>query len=74
MLLLKKRLRFSFRKHLKLHKKVKKDTFHVVIDGLLDNAIEGALEGEPKDSLIDLRKDSQEASITFECEQHFVDI
>ena len=67
--------RFSFREHLKLHKKgEEKDIIDVLIDGLLDNAIESALEGASKDALNDIRKDTQEAKLNFESKQNVVQI
>ena len=36
------------------------------MDGLLDSSIEDAREGAVKDALNNLRKDAQEATITFE--------
>ena len=49
-----------------------KDIFDVVIDGLLDSAIEGVLEGVPRDAINNLYKDAQEATVTCECKQNFV--
>ena len=46
--------------------------FDVVIDGLLDSAIEGVLEGVPNYAINNLYKDAQEATITCECKQNFV--
>ena len=51
-----------------------KDIFDVVIDGLLDRAIEGVLEGVPRDGINNLYKDPQEATVTCECKQNFVNI
>ena len=51
-----------------------KDIFDVVIDGLLDSAIEGVLEGAPRDAINNLYKDAQEATVTCECKQNFVNI
>ena len=46
----------------------------VVIDGLLGSAIEGVLEGAPRDAINNLYKDAQEATVTCECKQNFVNI
>ena len=51
-----------------------KDIFEVVIDGLLDSAIEGVLEAAPSDAIQNLYKDAQEATVTCECKQNFVNI
>ena len=51
-----------------------KDTFDVVIDGLLDSAIEGVLEGAPRDAINNQYKHAQEATVTCECKQNFVNI
>ena len=51
-----------------------KDIFGVVIDGLLDSAIEGVLEGASRDEINNLCKDAQEATMTCECKEHFVNI
>ena len=51
-----------------------KDIFDVVIDGLLDSAVEGVLEGVPRDAINNLYKDAQEATVTCECKQNFVNI
>ena len=51
-----------------------KDIFDVVIDSLLDSAIEGVLEGAPRDAINNLYKDVQEATVTCECKQNFVNI
>ena len=44
------------------------------MDGLLDSSIEDAREGAVKDALDNLRKDAQEATITFESKQNVVNI
>ena len=51
-----------------------KDIFDVVIDGLLDSTAEGVLEGAPRDEINNLYKDAQEATVTCECKQNFVNI
>ena len=43
-------------------------------DGLLDSAFEGVLEGAPRDAINNLYKDAQEATITCECKQDFVNV
>ena len=48
--------------------------FEVVIDGLLDSAIEGVPEGAPRDAINNLYKNAQEATVTCECKQNFVNI
>ena len=50
------------------------DTFDVVIDGLVDSEIEGVLVGAPKDAINNLYKVAQEATVTCECKQNFVNI
>ena len=45
-----------------------------MIDGLLDGVIEGVLEGAPRDAINNLYKDTQEATVTCECKQNFVNI
>ena len=45
-----------------------------MIDGLLDSAIEGVLEGAPRDAINNLNKDGQEAIVTCEYKQNFVNI
>ena len=45
-----------------------------MIDGLLDIAIEGVLESVPRDAINNLYKDAQEATVTCECKQNFVNI
>ena len=49
-------------------------TFDVVIDSLLDSAIEGAREDAPKDALNNLYKNAQEATLTCESKQNFVNV
>ena len=51
-----------------------KDIFYVATDGLLDSAFEGVLEGAPWDAIINLYKDAQEATVTCECKQNFVNL
>ena len=51
-----------------------KDIFDVVVNGLLDSAIEGVLEGAPRDEINNLHKDAQEATVTCEYNQNFVNI
>ena len=51
-----------------------KDKFDVEIGGLLDSAIEGVLEGVPRDAINNLNRDAQEATVTCECKQNFVNI
>ena len=51
-----------------------KDIFDVVIDGLLDSAIEVILEGAHRDAINNIYKDAQEATVTCECKQNFVNI
>ena len=45
-----------------------------MIDVLLDSAVEGVLERAPKDAINNLYKDAQEATVTSECTQNFVNI
>ena len=45
-----------------------------MIDGLLDSVIEGVLEGAPRDATKNLYKDAQEATVTCECKQSFLNI
>ena len=45
-----------------------------MIDGLLDSVIEGVLEGAPRDATKNLYKDAQEATVTCECKQNFLNI
>ena len=52
----------------------KKGIFDVAIDGLLGSGIEGVLEGAPRDAINNLYKDAQEATVTCECKQNFVNI
>ena len=51
-----------------------KYTFDVVMDGLRDISIEDVREGAAKDAFNNLRKDAQEATITFESKQNVVNI
>ena len=51
-----------------------KDTFDVKIDGLRDSGIEGVLEGAPEDAINNLYIDAQEASVTCESKQNFINI
>ena len=51
-----------------------KDIFDVVSDGLLDITTEGVLEGAPRDAINNLYNDAQEATVTCECNQNFVNI
>ena len=51
-----------------------KDIFGFVIDGLLYGAVEGVLEIAPRDAINNLHKDAQEATVTCECKQNFVNI
>ena len=51
-----------------------KDTFDFAFDGLLDSAIEGVLEGAPNDAINNLYKDAQEATVTCEYKQNFINI
>ena len=44
------------------------------VAGLLDSALEGVLEGIPRDAINNLYQDAQEATITCECKQNFVNI
>ena len=50
------------------------DIFDVVIDGLLNSVVEGVLEGVPSDAINNLYKNAQEATVTCECKQKFVNI
>ena len=62
-----------FQGTLKVGKKCKeKDSFEVVIDGLLDSAIESVLEGAPRDAINSLYKDAQETTVTFK--QNFINM
>ena len=45
-----------------------------MIDGLLDSVIDGVFEGAPRDAINNLYKDAQEATVTCECKQNFVNI
>ena len=45
-----------------------------MIDGLLGSGTEGVLEGAPRDAINKLYKDPQEATVTCECKQNFVNI
>ena len=45
-----------------------------MIDGLLDSVIEGVLEGAPRDATKNRYKDAQEANVTCECKQSFLNI
>ena len=68
-------LRVSFGEHLNVKRKCEeKDILDVVFVGLLDSAIEGVLEGAPRDAINNLYKDAQEATVTCECKQNFVNI
>ena len=51
-----------------------KDTFDVVIDGLVDSEIESVLVGAPRDAINNPYKVAQEATVTCECKQNFVNI
>ena len=51
-----------------------KYTFDVVMDGLRDISIEDVREGAAKDAFNNIRKDAQEATITFESKQNVVNI
>ena len=51
-----------------------KDTFDFAFDDLLDSSIEGVLEGAPNDAINNLYKDAQEATVTCECKQNFINI
>ena len=51
-----------------------KDISDVVIDVLLDSAVEGVPERAPKDAINNLYKDAQEATVTSEGKQNFVNI
>ena len=45
-----------------------------MIDGLLDSVIEGLRKDAPRDAIKNLYKDAQEATVTCECKQNFVNI
>ena len=45
-----------------------------MIDGLLDSAIESVLEDASRDAVNNLYKVAQEATVTCECKQNFVNI
>ena len=45
-----------------------------MIDGILDSVIEGLLKDAPRDAIKNLYKDAQEATVTCECKQNFLNI
>ena len=45
-----------------------------MIDGLLDSVIEGLRKDAPRDAIKNLYKDAQEATVTCECNQNFLNI
>ena len=45
-----------------------------MIDGILDSVIEDLLKDAPRDAIKNLYKDAQEATVTCECKQNFLNI
>ena len=45
-----------------------------MIDGILDSVIEDLLKDAPRDAIKNLYKDAQEATVTWECKQNFLNI